>query len=101
MVCGEPGHHRARRWIAGIRRTGGGGDDGFCALSAGHRLLWRWTAAGDAQFPRGHLDGLREQLAAAGVRIDPKREDYAYGRFAWIWDPEGNRVELWQAQASE
>jgi predicted enzyme related to lactoylglutathione lyase len=42
------------------------------------------------------LDELLSQLAGAGVRIDPKREDYAYGRFAWIWDPEGNRVELWQ-----
>ena len=43
------------------------------------------------------LDGLLKQLAEAGVRIDPKREDYSYGRFAWIWDPEGNRIELWQA----
>ena len=42
------------------------------------------------------LDQLLEQLAAANVRIDPKRDDYAYGKFAWIWDPEGNRVELWQ-----
>lgn len=42
------------------------------------------------------LDGLLAQLTAAGVRIDPKREDYDYGRFAWIWDPEGNRVELWE-----
>ena len=42
------------------------------------------------------LDALLAQLGAAGVRIDPKREDHSYGRFAWIWDPEGNRVELWQ-----
>jgi predicted enzyme related to lactoylglutathione lyase len=42
------------------------------------------------------LDALLAQLAAADVRIDPKREDYPYGRFAWIWDLEGNRVELWQ-----
>jgi predicted enzyme related to lactoylglutathione lyase len=42
------------------------------------------------------LDGLLAGLAAAGVRIDPKREDHSYGRFAWIWDLEGNRVELWQ-----
>jgi len=42
------------------------------------------------------LDALLEKLAAAGVRIDPKRDDASYGRFAWIWDPEGNRVELWQ-----
>ncbi len=43
-----------------------------------------------------NLDVLLTQLAAANVRIDPNREDYAYGRFAWIWDPEGNRVELWE-----
>ncbi len=42
------------------------------------------------------LDGLLKQLAAAGVMIDPKREEYPYGRFAWIVDPEGNRVELWE-----
>jgi predicted enzyme related to lactoylglutathione lyase len=45
------------------------------------------------------LDALIEQLTAAEVRIDPKREDHAYGKFAWIWDPEGNRVELWQPAA--
>ncbi len=45
------------------------------------------------------LDALLEQLRAAGVEIDPKREDYEYGRFAWIVDPEGNRIELWQPLA--
>lgn len=43
-----------------------------------------------------NLDELLAKLAAANVRIDPNREDYDYGRFAWIWDPEGNRVELWE-----
>ena len=42
------------------------------------------------------LDALLQQLADSGVWIDTKREDYEYGRFAWIQDPEGNRVELWQ-----
>jgi catechol 2,3-dioxygenase-like lactoylglutathione lyase family enzyme len=42
------------------------------------------------------LDALLTQLAAAGVTIDPHREDSDYGRFAWIADPEGNRIELWQ-----
>ena len=46
------------------------------------------------------LDALLSQLSAAGVRIDPKRDDAPYGRFAWIWDPEGNRVELWQPPAA-
>jgi predicted enzyme related to lactoylglutathione lyase len=47
------------------------------------------------------LDQLLTDLAGAGVRIDPKRDDSDYGRFAWIWDPEGNRVELWQPPAAE
>lgn len=42
------------------------------------------------------LDKLLEQLTAAGVPIDPKRDSADYGKFAWITDPEGNRVELWQ-----
>ena len=42
------------------------------------------------------LDALLAKLEAADVCIDPKREDYAYGRFAWIRDCDGNRLELWQ-----
>jgi predicted enzyme related to lactoylglutathione lyase len=42
------------------------------------------------------LDALLGKLEAAGVWIDPKREDHAYGRFAWIKDCDGNRLELWQ-----
>ena len=42
------------------------------------------------------LDGLLAQLRAAGVQVDAKVDDYPYGRFGWIMDPEGNRVELWQ-----
>jgi hypothetical protein len=41
------------------------------------------------------LDSRLEALRAEGVEIDPKREDYAYGCFAWIMDPEGNWIELW------
>jgi predicted enzyme related to lactoylglutathione lyase len=42
------------------------------------------------------LDGLLAALRAEGVAIDPKREDSDYGRFAWITDPEGNKIELWE-----
>ena len=47
------------------------------------------------------LDALLAQLTESGVRIDPKRDDAPYGKFAWIWDPEGNRVELWQPPPAE
>src|SRR2546430_2161176 len=38
------------------------------------------------------LTGLLRQLRAANIEIE-KEEDYAeYGRFAWIRDPEGNKI---------
>jgi predicted enzyme related to lactoylglutathione lyase len=42
------------------------------------------------------LDGLLEELQKAGVEIDPKRDNSDFGKFAWITDPDGNRVELWE-----
>lgn len=42
------------------------------------------------------LDALLNALRAEGVEIDPKREDADYGRFAWIYDADGNKIELWQ-----
>jgi predicted enzyme related to lactoylglutathione lyase len=41
------------------------------------------------------MDALLAALREEGV--DFKREDSDYGRFAWIMDPEGNRIELWEA----
>jgi predicted enzyme related to lactoylglutathione lyase len=41
-------------------------------------------------------DALLEAPRAEGVQVDPKREHYDYGRFAWITDPEGNKIELWE-----
>src|ERR1700739_1440435 len=43
-----------------------------------------------------NLDELLAKLASEQVSIDPNRMDFSYGRFAWIHDPEGNRVELWE-----
>jgi catechol 2,3-dioxygenase-like lactoylglutathione lyase family enzyme len=42
-----------------------------------------------------NLERMLEQLRVAGISVD-KVEDQAYGRFAWITDPEGNRIELWE-----
>ena len=42
------------------------------------------------------LDALLHKLETADVKIDPKREDHEYGRFAWIYDSDGNKIELWQ-----
>jgi catechol 2,3-dioxygenase-like lactoylglutathione lyase family enzyme len=45
------------------------------------------------------IDALLDALRAEGVRVDDQREDSEYGRFAWIYDPEGNKIELWEPPA--
>ena len=47
------------------------------------------------------LDGVLDRLVSEGVTVDPKRESYDFGKFGWVIDPEGNRVELWQPAATE
>jgi predicted enzyme related to lactoylglutathione lyase len=42
-----------------------------------------------------NLDRMLEQLRSSGVAVE-NVEDCGYGRFAWITDLEGNRIELWE-----
>jgi predicted enzyme related to lactoylglutathione lyase len=44
------------------------------------------------------LDAMLEQLLALGADVDPHTENMdGVGRFGWVTDPDGNRVELWHA----
>lgn len=42
------------------------------------------------------LEGLLAAVAAKGVKILGHNKDDPNGHFAWILDPEGNKIELWQ-----
>jgi hypothetical protein len=35
-------------------------------------------------------------LREEDVEVDPNVEADDYGKFGWIMDPEGNRIELWE-----
>jgi predicted enzyme related to lactoylglutathione lyase len=35
-----------------------------------------------------------------GADVDEHVEDHEYGKFGWVTDPEGNRIELWQPRES-
>ena len=43
-----------------------------------------------------NLDAMLQQLREAGAQVDERVETYDYGRFGWVADPEGNRIELWE-----
>lgn len=45
------------------------------------------------------MDGLLAQLRRDGVEIVKGPEAHENGQFAWVMDPDGNKVELWQPMA--
>lgn len=47
------------------------------------------------------LDGLIAQLNEKGIAIQQGPESHENGKFAWIMDPEGRKVELWEPQLSQ
>jgi predicted enzyme related to lactoylglutathione lyase len=59
-----------------------------------------WFSPSDAPFMINYrvddLDEMIAQLRAGGVDIIQGPESHENGRFAWIMDPEGNKVELWE-----
>ena len=43
-----------------------------------------------------NLEELLTQLKEEGVTIVGEVQSYDYGKFGWIMDPEGNKIELWE-----
>lgn len=41
------------------------------------------------------IEGIVANLRKAGIQVDAP-ESSEFGKFAWVMDPEGNRVELWE-----
>jgi len=42
------------------------------------------------------LDAALDNVKAAGGQVIPEKEEHDFGRFGWMVDPDGNRVELWE-----
>jgi predicted enzyme related to lactoylglutathione lyase len=42
------------------------------------------------------LTGLLQALRKEGCNVLEKTDDSEFGKFGWVMDPEGNKVELWQ-----
>lgn len=72
-----------------------------------HVTVWSPFAADTTYFGDGtqehmlnfiveDLDAVLAALREEGVTVEKDAEDSAEGRFAWILDPDGRRVELWQ-----
>ena len=47
-------------------------------------------------FRVGNLDAMAAQLRSAGICVEIDEQVYPNGRFARLYDPEGNPIELWE-----
>ena len=63
----------------------------------------QWFSPSDSSFMINYrvddMDASLAQLRAAGIEILKGPESHENGKFAWIMDPEGNKVELWEPMA--
>lgn len=60
----------------------------------------QWFSPSDCVFMINYrvdnLGELIDELRADGVNVIGGPESHENGKFAWIMDPEGNKVELWE-----
>jgi len=60
----------------------------------------QWFSPSDSSFMINYrvddLDALIAQLRTDGVTVVSGPESHENGKFAWIMDPDGNKVELWE-----
>jgi predicted enzyme related to lactoylglutathione lyase len=47
------------------------------------------------------LHALLADLRAEGCKVQDKVEESEFGKFGWVLDPEGNKLELWQPPAGQ
>ena len=47
------------------------------------------------------LHGLVKALRDEGCNVLDKIDESEYGKFAWVIDPDGNKVELWEPPAGQ
>ena len=63
----------------------------------------KWFSPSDSSFMINYrvddLGGMLAQLKAAGIAVVGGPESHENGKFAWIMDPDGNKVELWEPKA--
>ena len=78
-------------------------DDGGLTVWSVAKKDSKWFSPSESPFMINYrvdnLDELLEQLRAGGVKVIQGPESHENGKFAWIMDPDSNKVELWEPKA--
>lgn len=84
------------RW-AGPDNPGGVGTTVWNAFPADSTYFQPSQAAFMVNFRVQDLHALLAALRAEGCQVQDQVEESEFGKFGWVLDPEGNKIELWQA----
>ena len=74
----------------------GAGETAFAPFPADTTYFGNMEKNWMLNFRVQNLDKMAEQLRAANIEVTINPEDYPFGRFARLYDPEGNPIELWE-----
>lgn len=47
-------------------------------------------------FRVNNLDSLLKELRSSECDVIDNTEEFEFGKFGWLIDPEGNKIELWE-----
>lgn len=91
-------------WNGAIFHWGGDGSEPGMTIWSPFAANTDYMAPGTApfmvNFRVADLDALLAALKAEGCNVMDRTETSGHGKFGWVIDPEGNKVELWQPPAA-
>jgi predicted enzyme related to lactoylglutathione lyase len=91
----EPWGGAALRW-AGEHNPAGVGTTVWSPFKADTQYFAPSEASFMVNYRVADLHAVLAALRAEGCDVDDKVEESEYGKFGWVIDPEGNKLELWQ-----
>jgi predicted enzyme related to lactoylglutathione lyase len=91
----EPWGGAALRW-AGEHNPGGVGSTIWSPFAADTGYFAPSEASFMVNYRVADLHALLAALRTEGCNVVDKVEESEYGKFGWVLDPEGNKLELWE-----
>ena len=87
-------------WGGAVFKWGGQGSPAGTTVWSPFKADTEYMHPGTASFMVNYrvedLQALLAVLREEGCNVVDKTEDSEYGKFGWVIDPDGNKIELWQ-----
>jgi predicted enzyme related to lactoylglutathione lyase len=73
----------------------------WCVFDASSEYFAPSTSPFMINYRVANLHELLSLLRSEGCNVDAKVDESEFGKFGWVMDPEGNRIELWEPPAGQ